>query len=245
MKRDALQLCRSYVSAHTSHPAANGNPGETRLATITLSRQAGARGRSLAQMMAERLNEELGADEVPWTVFDRNLMDRVLADHDLPREIGRFFPEARWSEVDTMINTLLHRHPEAWTIFEHTVDTIRKLAHLGHAIIVGRAANFITRRFPHALHLRLTGSLGERIRHLCRARGLTKAEARSFVQQEDKNRRAYVRQHFDQDIEDPSAYTLLVNTDLLENYQIVEMLKPLVRERESHPLVRSLAASPE
>lgn len=226
MNSDILSTCRSYVSAQTTHP--HGKSPGTTFSALTLSRQAGARGRTIAKTLTEELNFRQHPKAVPWTVFDRDLMDRVLADHNLPRELARFFPEAHWSEVDSTINVLLRHHPDSWTVFEHTVDTIRKLGHLGHAIIVGRGANFITRGFENVLHLRLIGSRERRLEHLRKFRGWGEQVARVYLESEDRNRRAFVRQHFDADIDDPQYYTMVLNTDNLTNEQIVEMLTPWV-----------------
>ena len=230
MNSDGLTLCRSYVSAQTTHPFGE-KPGAT-YTTVTLSRQAGARGRTIARMLSEELNGRQHRHTVPWTVFDCDLMDRVLADHDLPRELARFFPEARWSEVDSTINVLLRRHPDAWTVFEHTVDTISKLGHLGHAIIVGRGANYITQGFKNVLHLRLIGSRERRLEHLRTVRGWSEPVARVYLESEDRNRRAFVRQHFHADIDDPQYYSMVLNTDNLTNEQIVSVLTPLVTSME-------------
>jgi len=193
-------------------------------ATITVSRQAGARGRSLARLLAERLNQRQGPDSVPWTVFDRELMERVLSDHNLPPRLATFFPEARWNEIDSTINTLLKRHPDNWTIFEHTVDTVRKLVARGHAILVGRGANFVTRECPHALHVRLIGSKAKRIDHLAASRGWSENEAKIYLEREDRNRRAFVRQHFEAEVDDPGAHSLVLNTDHLSNARMVDLL---------------------
>lgn len=222
MKSDTLSLCRSYVSAQTTHPSEHAL-GQN-YATITLSRQAGARGRTIGKLLRQELNLLKPPKAVPWILFDRDLMARVMADHDLPHELSRFFPEARWNEFDSTINMLLKRHPDAWTIFEHTIDTIHKLGRLGHAIIVGRGANFATQGCQNALHVRLVGAYESRLEHMCVARCLGEKVARAYLESEDKNRRAFVRQHFDADIEDPKYYSMILNTDHLTNKQVVKML---------------------
>jgi hypothetical protein len=222
MKSDLPRICRSYISAQTADPFQESLKPEKRRAAITLSRQAGARGRSIARQLAERLNaRQGGTDEVPWRVFDRDLMDRVMSDHQLPRELARFFPEARCNELGSTLNSLLRRHPDSWTIFEHTVDSIGKLGHLGHAIIVGRGANFILRDRPNVLHLRLIGSRERRLEHLSASRGWSEAVAVAYLESEDRNRQAYVHQHFGGHIGDAEAYSAVLHTDQLDDASIV------------------------
>ncbi len=47
MKEDGLQLCRSYVSALRTSIESK-SPESRKLAAVTISREAGARGRSIA-----------------------------------------------------------------------------------------------------------------------------------------------------------------------------------------------------
>lgn len=237
MKSDVTRMCRSWVTVQASRPPEHHDRA-TPLATLTLSRQAGARGRSLARLLAAALNRRQGLAGVPWSVFDRELMERVMREHDLPPEMARFFPEAKWNEVESTINTLLHRHPDSWTVFAHTVETIRKLARGGHAIIVGRGANFIAHEVPHLLHLRLIGSPEARIAHLCASRHWSEAVARTYVESEDRNRRAFVRQHFGADIDDPAHYSLILNTDHLSDEHILSVVLAWVDGVELEPARR-------
>ena len=54
---------------------------------VTLSRQAGAGAETVARVLAEKLNANLPKDAQPWTVFDKNLVAKMLEDADLPQEL--------------------------------------------------------------------------------------------------------------------------------------------------------------
>ena len=41
------------------------------------------------------LQGQVPAGAPPWTIFDRNLVERVLEDHDLPARLAKFMPEDR------------------------------------------------------------------------------------------------------------------------------------------------------
>ena len=70
---------------------------------ITISRQTGSGAHIVAGKLAAYLQAYTPKDACPWTVFDRNLVEKVLEDHNLPQRLGRFMPEDRVTEIaDTM-----------------------------------------------------------------------------------------------------------------------------------------------
>ena len=49
--------------------------------------------------------------EMPWTLFDDDLIKQVLEDHQLPKDLEKFMPDDAMSEFEGTINELLGRHP--------------------------------------------------------------------------------------------------------------------------------------
>jgi hypothetical protein len=103
----------------------------------------------VAQKVLEVLQGNAPTDECQWTVFDRNLVEKVLEDHNLPKRLARFMPEDRILEISDTMDELFGLHPSSWTLVHKTADTILRLAELGHVIIIGRAANVITSRLDY------------------------------------------------------------------------------------------------
>ena len=141
-----LSECKSYVAAHLH--SGPGRKTAARPAAVTISRQAGARGRTIGEKLQNALRARAPKDAVPWTLFDDNLVQKVLEDNRLPAELEKFMPDDSIGEPEGSINELLGRHPSLWTLFEKTVDTIARLARMGHCIIVGRGGNRINPRLP-------------------------------------------------------------------------------------------------
>lgn len=216
--------CRAYVTAHLQSATAQSPRKHQRLPTVTISRQTGTRGRSIAHKLREAMNATQPASEIPWTVFDENLVQKILEDHNLPRELEKFMPDDHVSEIESSINEILGRHPSQWTLFEHTVETIVHLSRIGHAIIVGRAGNKITHGLSNVLNVRFIGSLAKRIERVARLQGIKRPEAVTFIKKEDAARKHYLQQHFSADIEDALSYDLVINTDELSDEAIVQIL---------------------
>ena len=191
---------------------------------ITVSRQTGAGGTTVARLLAEFMSNQAIDSSDSWNVFDRELAERVLEDHNLPPRLARYMKEDRNQGIVNAIEELLGLHPSAWTMVEHTAETILKLAHMGSVVIVGRGANMITAGIKNAFHVRIVGSLEKRVQHMIELGLFSESEALQLVNKYDQQRRAYLRTYFDRSIDDPTLYHLIVNTDELGYEQAAEMI---------------------
>ncbi|MEI6561670.1 MAG: cytidylate kinase-like family protein [Verrucomicrobiota bacterium] len=224
---DPLAGCRAYLEAHHRQHAAQTQ--RKQFPVITLSREAGAGAVTIGELAAQLLNRAR-KEGPPWTVFDKNLVERVVADHRFPEHLKQFLPEDARAGVTSMVEEMLGLHPSAWTLAEHTTETILRLAHLGNVILVGRGANLIAAKIRPAVHVRLVAPLEERIAHNAEYYNLTQAEAAAFTRKADVGRRRYVKRYFRADIEDPLNYTLTLNTGRLDYQASAHIIAEAVRQ---------------
>jgi cytidylate kinase len=200
----------SYLRAQAALPEKAREPQPL---AITISREVGAGGRTIAELLAQRLAAaEKTPAASPWAVFDANLAKQVLEDHKLPLNLERFMTEDARLPVEAIVEEVLGLHPSGWTLVQHTTKTILRLAGLGHTIVVGRGGNVITARLPNVFHVRLVAPLATRIRHTAEYYHLSEAEAVKFVREHDQARRRYVRRYFNAEIDDPTLYHVTLNT---------------------------------
>lgn len=216
MTNIGVERCASFVSSQFQTPGVTG-PGarEGVRRAITISRQAGCGARVVADKLAGLLPERCPKDPVPWTVYDRNLMDKVLEEHELPAHLARFLPEDRVSFLEDILTEFLQACPASQTVIRHTTETILKLASVGNVILIGRGGNVITARLPNMFHVRLVAPLEERLEHAHKFYGMTMPEARKFCVQEDLGRERYLKTYFHADINDPLRYHLVINTGMV------------------------------
>ena len=198
---------------------------------ITISRECGTGGNILGEEIARRLNRLLDADQPPWTVFDRNLVGRMLEDNHLSASLARFIPEDKVSELDASVGEIVGLHPSIWTMVHQTNSLMRRLAAVGHAIIVGRGSNFATAGTPQALHLRLVASPEQRARRIAQVLGLSPEQALAHGRRTDHARRDYVRSFFEADIDDPSGYDLIINMDKFTTETAADLVVAVLRSR--------------
>lgn len=208
--------CLSYIDCHLHESKAETQPSihdQFRRPAVTISRLTGAGGLSVAERLADRLQPFAQPGECPWTVFHKNLVAKVLEDHNLPKRLAQFMPEDRVCFIADTLEELFGLHPSSWKLIHQTTETILQLAELGNVILIGRAANVITKDMDHVIHVRLVGSIDRCCERIQALHNMTAKEARKFIHQEDAGRKRYFRKHFDRDIEDPLLYHLIINTD--------------------------------
>lgn len=198
---------------------------------VTLSREAGAGASSLARLIANRLNTQLEPGETLWRVFDGNLVEAMLRDLDYPPALARFLPEDSISEIDASIGEMVGLHPNLWELVQHTNCLIRHLAGQGRCILIGRGANFVTAALPQGLHLRLTGQPSVRAQRMASLNHWSLEQALARNSKADAARARYVRMNFDRDINDPTAYDLVINTSSLPLPEAAQTLTQLIQSR--------------
>ncbi len=211
-----LDRCRSFIHCQISAPSADApETAKPRKLAVTISRLAGSGAWLVAEHLAQFLEKHAPAEGCHWTVFDKELVEKVLEDHNLPRKLAEFMPEDRVSAVQDMMQEILGLHPPSWTLAHQTIETILKLGELGHVILIGRGANIVTAKLPHVLHVRLVGSLEKRIARVQERLKLDRKAATELIERADRGRQRYLKEHFQASIDDPLDYDLTFNTDRL------------------------------
>jgi cytidylate kinase-like protein len=134
-KKNLLDSFRRYMEAQHAFAKATPSP---QLPAITISRETGAGAITIGDLVAKILDDRCpGSPKVPWAVFERNLAEKVLQEHNLPATLERFMREDTTFPLNDAVDELLGLHPSSRTLVEHTTQTIRRLAFMGNVILVG------------------------------------------------------------------------------------------------------------
>ena len=228
-----FERCLSFINSQLQPAARSAARSESGapFRAVTISRQCGSGALAGAEKLAECLQAHAPAGARPWTVFDRNLMEKVLEDHNLPKRLAKFLPEDRTSELQDILDELFGLHPPSWTIVRQTSETILRLAELGNVIVIGRGGNVVTAKLPGVLHVRLVAPIEQRVEHLHKYNGMSIPAARKFRLREDLGRERYLKKYFHADIEDPLLYHMVLNTGLLSPDQAAQIIADAVLRR--------------
>jgi len=207
-----LDHCHSFIlaqlQARKPHASAPGSQGRA----ITICHQTGAGAHEIATLVSDILQAAEPRQATQWTVFDRDLVAKVLEEHHLPQSLAALMPEDRRTWIQDLIEEMVGLRPTSWDLVPQITETVLHLADTGHVILVGRGANLITARLPNVFHVRLIAPLPERIERVARLDHLDPDEAARLVASSDRGHGRYLKAHFHAQVEDPSLYHMTLNT---------------------------------
>lgn len=189
---------------------------------ITIGRQFGSHGRSIAK----KLSKQLG-----YAYYDKELLVKASQESGLAtsflesideRQASPFFysllagpTQFYWN--DQYVST------EAMA-YQAQHDTILKVAHEENCVIVGRCADYILKQEERLVRIFISADLEDRIRHVMDRDQISEKEARKKIKEMDKSRAAYYDFNTDQKWADVSNYDLCINTSKLSEDQSVETI---------------------
>jgi cytidylate kinase len=188
--------------------------------TVCISREAGARGSSIAR----RVGEILG-----WQVYDPELLG-YLAQNDAARqEVFAEIPRQAlaWAEAQQR-EIAADQHLILGSDSTQLTQLILALAARGEAIIVGRGAGAILPP-ETTLNVRIVAPLSERIAYMSQWLRLSLAEATEEVQARDRIRTALHAGLANRDPADLTQYDLIINSGRLGEAGAAELIAEAIR----------------
>lgn len=208
---------------------------------VTISREAGAGGHSVGQRLVERLNE-LDPGPEPWTLWDRQLVEKVAADHHVGEELIEAIGQHQrsWMEEFLVCLSTVEDVSES-RIYRIVATAIRALATKGRVVIVGRGGVFLTRNMPGGVHLRLVADLKYRIKNMSRVLGVDTRHAEEYVRRLDHERNLFYRRYWPKEVTSAESFTLTINTGVIDEDYAVESVIPLILHG-AHVVAPSAAA---
>jgi hypothetical protein len=195
-----------------------------RLPVITISRQYGCNGWSLAEALGQRLS----CEQWEWLVYGRELLAEIASDMNVSTKLLEGFADGQLNDLRDYLETTFGVHPETLTLFHRIVKNILVLGRKGGVIIVGRGANFITRDISGSLHFRIVAEREWRIARVSNVQQVSTAEAERLVNRSDSTRRSFIHDTFNRSIDDPLGYTLVLNNQLLDSKAMIKLVTGMV-----------------
>lgn len=181
-------------------------PVPARQAVITLARQFGAGGHTVAARVATAL----GAD---WQVWDREIVEAVAHHADVEAAMVAALDERTRSRIDEAVSLSLGIRTLETAHYQRCLArAVLAVAQQGRKILLGRGANFL---LPDALHVRLHAPHDFRVHEAMRREGLSQEEAERRVRQVDRERSSFIHSHYHQDVDAPRHYDVILQTGRL------------------------------
>jgi cytidylate kinase len=202
---------------------------------ITIEREYGCGGASIAAQLAEHLG---------WKLWDRLLTEEIarVANVDPSavkrcdeRMDSRFhrFAKTFWRGSYERSSTLGSQMFDTDRMMAMMQETMNRIGREGNAVIVGRGAPYFLRENPCAFHVFLYAPRSEKIRRIV-ADGQSEEDAIEQVDSVDRERMAYVKHYFNADWPTRSLYHVMLNT-AVGNEPVVQTILDTMRLVEGRP----------
>jgi cytidylate kinase len=184
-------------------------------AYISLSREAGAGGLTIARIIGQRLG---------WDVLDKELVEFIAERYDVPRDTLDLVDETGANWFYDVLGSFLNARVVSHDSFVVHLERIICLAAMhGNVVFVGRGAQFVLPRHC-GVAARIIKPKKLRIETMMQRRHISRQEAAALVDDLDRQRREFCQRHFQHDIEESAEYELIINTGRVSEQAAAELI---------------------
>lgn len=199
---------------------------------VTISREAGAGGHTLAREILRKLEHELSGEAAEgWEVFDQKLCAIIAEDEKLGVSFDQLVTEEYRSEISAAVSEMLAQRARRLETYRRVFEIIRILGTLGKCVIVGRAGMCVTSDMPLGLHIRLIAPESVRVKRMMKLLDVGEDEARRVMHQQDQDRHRLVKDFFGKNADDPFLYDAVFNTGRLPISEVAEVVARLIKQK--------------
>lgn len=204
---------------------------------VTVNRELGSGGRSVARKLAQRLNVRL---------YDKVQIEGLVREFKLTEEqIEQLKARKRswWTELCDRISRApmgdSHRSegqgiPELVTsddLFKSESRILREIAAEESCVIAGRAAFFVLKAHPNKVRVFIKASMAHRMERVMRKQGLTEEEAAAVIERVDAGRENYTKKYAGVSRYDTRNYDLVIDMDGLTEDDAVDLVMEYIGRR--------------
>lgn len=220
-------LIRAYLKDRTSVKIeSSGFP------FVTISRQAGSGGHTLARNILRKLDELYPATgSEGWEVFDQKLCALIAQDDKLGYSFDALVTEEYRSEISQFVHEIIRQKASRYSAYKRVFEVVRLLGTLGKCVIVGRAGMCVAADMPLGVHVRLVAGRDTRVKNMMQLLEADEATARKAVRDQDRDRRRLVNDFFGKDIDDPSLYDIVLNMDRISSEEGAELIAQMLNQK--------------
>lgn len=190
---------------------------------ITIARQYGSGGRTVGEMLAEKLgihyydkellklaSDDSGINEALFVNADEHLKNTKLFRGSRHAYNGELIPPE--SDDFTSIDNL----------FNYQAKAIRHLAETESCVIMGRGSDYVLKDYPNVLSVFVHAPMDFCIEMASKKHSMSEKELEKFILKTDKNRADYYKYHTGRDWTDARNYDLCLDSSKLGFDRCVE-----------------------
>lgn len=189
---------------------------------ITIGREFGSGGRSIAQKVAEKLS-------IP--CYDSEIIDEVaiksgLLKEEIAKKGEHLSSTAKMSTIFTLYNLYSNMSKDD-IIFHAQKKVIEDLAEKGPCVIVGRCADYILREKENVVRVFIYADKEARAERIVKIYGENEDSAEKRIREKDKKRAAYYEHYTEMTWGDSKHYDICLNSSKFGIDKCVEIITNL------------------
>lgn len=173
---------------------------------ISISREYGSCGHEVAEQVAKELGIAL---------YDRNLLDAVAQEKNVPADSLRKFDE---KPRNLLISRSVNGHSNAMedVVAQMQFEYLQKKAKEGESfVVVGRCGETALKEYSDLVRIFVMGDRQSKISHVMEKFGLSESDAEVKMNRHDTKRKVYHNRYSDNKWGDSRGYDLCVNSSRL------------------------------
>lgn len=189
------------------------------MAVFTISRQFGAGGKTLGNMVAKTLG---------YTFADSSIIQMISKQANVSAKWVRSFEKEAGGVMSRAISSIVSQrmvdrilkdergYLDEKIYLDYLVLTIVQMADEGNSVILGRGSQYILKGHPDVFHILLIDDMEDRVKFIMKQYNYARNRAARLVNSEDKRRANLYKKLGKYDYDDPSLYHLVLNMGLFD-----------------------------
>jgi cytidylate kinase len=183
------------------------------MAVITISKEFGTESEKVASLAADKLGyeyigknlvadiaKELNISESEAVTFHKTSQSRIL----------RFVDRYTCSIVQKVVDRE-HGCLDDKNYYEVTKKLVQNVYEAGDAIILGWGGQCLLKGTPDTLHVRLIKDMDLKIKELMQSESISQKTAKTFIDREEGDLKAYIKHYFNEDWDAAHLYDLIID----------------------------------
>jgi cytidylate kinase len=187
------------------------------MSLITITQSMGCPGKTIANLVADRLHLEL---------YDDSRLQRTVQTMGRELEDLEHFDE----KAPGFFDRLISNKPDIFLDLMEAV--IYEVAKKGEGVIIGHGGQFLLRDFGCALHVLIYADWSTRVRHMMEKEEISREVAERLIRKSDDNQAGFFRFAFHRAWNDMSLFDLVISTEKMTPAAAVDIIVEAAQNQE-------------
>ncbi|RMD70019.1 MAG: cytidylate kinase-like family protein [Gammaproteobacteria bacterium] len=210
---EPIQIVKAIVGAELMAEKSERDRYLPQGIVVTVSRDYGCGGDEIAEMLAERLGVEY---------FDKQILESIIKAAPEHKELMERLDKQVSKIRDEIMHMIVTGKSASEEYRRHLINVVLGIARKS-GVIVGRGAHIILAHHK-VFRVRIVGSPEFCARRVAEKQHISLAEAEQWVRKANEEHADFIRRIFNRDINDPTAFDMILNTDYIDIEPAVDII---------------------